>query len=96
MCDCLGALTQAIIYDNRPTTRHPSFDLLWSIFDLRDEIPISIKWEHVYGHQDERQPGRQLSRLKQLNCEANSGAKTYLKHVCVQGMQPEPNVYGNQ
>ena len=96
VCDCLGALTQAIVYDNRPTTWHPSFDLLWSIFDLRDEIPISIKWEHVYGHQDERQPGRQLSQLDQLNCEADSGAKQYLKHVQEYGMRPDPHLYENQ
>ena len=28
VCDCFGTLTRAIIYDNHPTTRHPSFDLL--------------------------------------------------------------------
>ena len=28
VCDCLGALTRAVIYNNRPSTRHPNFDLL--------------------------------------------------------------------
>ena len=38
ICDCKGALTRSIIYDDRPTTRHPNYDLLWSILDLRDNI----------------------------------------------------------
>ena len=43
ICDCLGALTRAIIYENCPTTSHLNFDLLWSIFDLRDELPLEIE-----------------------------------------------------
>ena len=78
ICDCKGALTRSIIYDDRPTTRHPNYDLLWLIFNLRDDIEINVNWEHVKGHQDKAGLDRKLSRFKKLNCEADAGAKEYL------------------
>ena len=96
VCDCLGALTRAILYDNRPTTSHPNFDLLWSIFDLRDEIPITVVCEHVYGHQDTARINRPLTRLEILNCEADRGAKDYLTHVLYTNHTAERNLFGRQ
>ena len=96
VCNCLGALTPAVIYENRPTTSHPNFDILWSIFELKDEIPIDIGWQHVYGHQDEAALGRPLSRLEKLNCEADAGAKEFLKYVLAHDMRPVTNLYGSQ
>ena len=53
LCDYKGALTRSVIYNDRPTTRHPNFDLLWAIFDLCDDIPIKLTWEHMKAHQDD-------------------------------------------
>ena len=96
VCDCLGALTRAVIYDNRPTKNHPNFDLLWSIFELKDELLVNINWQHVYGHQDDAALGCPLTRLEKLNCEADAGAKEFLKHVQTNNMQPIDRLYGNQ
>ena len=96
MCDCLGALTRAIIYENRPTIGHPNFDILWSIFDLKDEIPIRLKYEHVYGHQDTAGLNREITRLELLNCETDRGTKEFLQYVQSQGMQAELKLYGSQ
>ena len=96
VCDCLGALTRAIIYENRPTTSHPNFDILWSIFELKDKIPVDIGWQHVYGHQDEAALGRPLTRLEKLNCETDAGAKVFLKYVLENDLQPVSKLYGTQ
>ena len=42
ICNCKGVLTRAIKHDDCPTTRHPNYDLLWLIFDLRDDIEIDV------------------------------------------------------
>ena len=96
VCDCLGALTRAVIYENRPTTSHPNFDILWSIFELKDDIPIEIGWQHVYGHQDEAALGRPLSRLERLNCETDAGAKEFLTFVLTHDKRPVTKLYGTQ
>ena len=96
ICNCKGALTRAIIYDDRPTTRHPNYDLLWSIFDLRDNIEIDVSWEHVKGHQDEALLDRELTRYKTLNCKADAGAKEYLEHIHSNRIKPITELYGLQ
>ena len=64
LCDYKGALTRSVIYNDRPTTRHPNFDLLWAIFDLCDDIPIKLTWEHVKAHQDDAGLSRPLPRFR--------------------------------
>ena len=96
VCDCKGALTRAVIYDNRPTTRHPNYDLLWAIFDLRDDLDIDITWEHVKGHQDDAELDRELTHLEKLNCEADAGAKEYLTYVKTHRNPPVTKLYGSQ
>ena len=52
VCNCKGTLQSSIDWDKRPTSGCKHFDLLWSIFEFRKEIPMIISREHVYGYQD--------------------------------------------
>ena len=95
-CDCDGALHRALRYKHRPAVSHPNFDILWSIFDLREDIAIDIKTEEVKGHQDDAQLGRALTRTERLNCEADHGAKEYLSYARTHRLRPIDTLYGNQ
>ena len=77
VCDCKGALNTALRWSERPKIRCKHFDILWSIYDLRQELPIKLIPEHVYGNQDGVKTV--LSRLETLNCDADHGAKQFLK-----------------
>ena len=63
---------------------------------MRDKLPIEIKWEHVYGHQDKRCLSRPLTQREQLNCKADAGAKAFLGHVRSNKLQPEMILYRTQ
>ena len=84
------------MYDNRPTTRHPNFDLLWSIFNLRDDIEIDITWGHVKGHQDKAEIDQPLTRFELLNCKVNKGAKELLQYVKHHNIQLTTRLFGPQ
>ena len=71
----------------RHTSRCKDFDLLWLIFYLKKDLPIKITYEHVYGHQDDTKI--RISRLEQLNCEADHGAKIFLAY-CLQHNYKSP------
>ena len=60
-CDCDGALLRALTYDQRPNTNTSQFDLIWAIYDLQKDIPITIKTEKVESHLDEKYPNRELT-----------------------------------
>ena len=96
VCDCDGALHCALQYKYRPAVSHPNFDILWAIFDLRNEITINIDTEEVKGHQDNAQLECDLTRMERLNCEADHGAKEYLSYVCMHHLTPTDPLYGNQ
>ena len=74
-CDNKASLEHALLYDNRASISHGSFDLLWSIQDLTNTLPITILPQHVYGHQD--QLHKKLSLLEKLNCFVDAQAGTY-------------------
>ena len=75
LCDCKGSLTRSIIYNNRPTTRHPNYDLLWSIFDIRDNLEIDVNWEHVKGHQDDANLDRELTHFEKITLQSRRRGK---------------------
>ena len=96
LCDCKGTLTRSVVYNNRPTTRHPNYDLLWSIFDLQDNLEIDVNWEHVKGHQDNANLDQELTHFEKSNYEVDAGAKEYLRFVQIHEPKPITELYGSQ
>ena len=94
VCDCKGALHSALKWDERATTTCKHYDLIWSIYELRKEITVQIIPEHVYGHQDDL--GKNLTRLEQLNCETDHGAKRYLQYCQDNNIKAQGEPYGSQ
>ena len=80
-CDCNSTLMQAIRYGHCPTTSHPHFDILWAIFDLRQDTPVKFVVEEVKGHEDSANIGRGLTHVEMLNCEVDQEAKEFLTYV---------------
>ena len=94
VCDCKGALHSALKWDERATTTCKHYDLIWSIYDLRKEITVQIIPEHVYGHQDDLR--KTLTRLEQLNCKTDLGAKRFLQYCQDNNIKAQGKPYGSQ
>ena len=77
-CDNKAGLLNSLAY-NRATIKQGSFDILWAIYKIRQNLPIEIAYQHVRGHQDET--GRQLNLLETLNCIMDRKAKQYREYI---------------
>ena len=53
-------------------------DLIWAIWVLKAQLPISVDFKHVYGHQDDLLSFHDLPRLAQLNVQMDHMAKCHL------------------
>ena len=73
-CDGLSAIRKALDADSNFSSRSSQFDLLSAIESIALELPISIHWRHVDGHQDDGRIGP-LDRWEALNCEMDQAAK---------------------
>ena len=83
MCDGLSAL-QVIERLNRQTlhSRYNSCDLLSACVSLRERIPITLRFAHVKGHQDESTDIQFLSTPAQLNVMMDGLAKELAETTC--------------
>ena len=52
-------------------------DIIDEIKALATELPITVKFEWIKGHQDDANPRQELSLPAQLNCEADHEASTF-------------------
>ena len=77
-CDNKAGLLNSLAY-NRATIKQGSFDILWAIYKIRQNLPIKISYQHVKGHQDET--GKQLNLLETLNCIMDRKAKQYREYI---------------
>jgi hypothetical protein len=59
-------------------------DLIWVIHKLKLELPIKVKFVHIYGHQDCTQALTSLSQLEQLNVWVDCMAKQHLDKLYLQ------------
>jgi len=80
-CDNKASLENALLYDERAGVTLSSFDVLWAIHNLRQNLPIQIIPQHVKGHQDRRQLKRPLILLEKLNCYVDLKAGEYRKYI---------------
>ena len=93
-CTTIGLDSQSALKSvsqkKQPKPQQPDFDLLCDIRTKLLQIPISVKWAWIKGHQDDHISFARLSPIAQDNVIANNIAKTYVKHL-VTAQQPIPN-----
>jgi hypothetical protein len=75
-CDCSSALVN-ITSPYPLATGRPHHDLLSGIRTLIDQSPISWKFQHVRGHQDDHTEYHMLDRWARLNVDMDHLAKLY-------------------
>ena len=63
-------------------------DLIRAIRVLKSKLPVTVYFEHIYGHQDDHWSFETLPRLAQLNVEMDQYAKDRLVHLYT---HPPPN-----
>ena len=56
-------------------------DLVWAIKALVQSIPVTMDFQHINGHQDEKIPFHQLDRMAQLNMWMDEEVKCYLRYL---------------
>jgi hypothetical protein len=91
--------------DNRNCVRHgqgdwqkvssnmPHADLIRAIRILKHKIPVTVSFEHVYGHQDDFLSFASLPRLSQLNVLVDHRAKSHLQMLASQRPLPRCNAF---
>jgi len=89
-CDGLSALQQ---YFNRkwhisPNTAH--HNLIQAICTALKHLPITWKWQHMCGHQDQAKPKPDLTMMEQLNIAMDDSAKLWWKHLEALNYRPQP------
>ena len=94
--DCDSTLFQALKYQQWPTTSQPNFDIIWEIFDLRQDINIDSNYVKMKGHQDTAKLGHPLACIERLNWKSNAGAKEYLQYIKRFNIQPIDMLYRRQ
>jgi len=72
-CDGLLALKQAQ-YRGPPDPNMAHYEIISAIYQIHDQIPVKMTFEHVKGHQDNGQ-SLALSRLAWMNIEMDARAK---------------------
>ena len=60
---------------------HTKHVKVWAIRALVQSIPVTIDFQHIDGHQDEKIPFHQLNRMAQLNVWMDEEAKCYLRYL---------------
>jgi len=78
-CDSQSALDNSFAHSKRAPVSTNNFDIIWAIYQLRQQIKTTITYEHVYGHQDEK--NRKLTRLERINCEMDHAASKHRIYI---------------
>ena len=78
-CDNKAGLFNSLAYKDKASISQGSFDILWAIYNLRQMLPIKIRFQHVRGHQDAT--GKTLTILEKLNCIMDKRAGQYREYV---------------
>lgn len=80
-CDNETTVFLAQLDSTRVTYVHAHIDLIRAIRKLKSILPVQLTIEHVKGHQDDNKNFGELDRMSQLNVEADTEAKRYLRHT---------------
>ena len=78
-CNCLGSISKGLLNEDRPKVTQKHHDLLLAIFYLRQSSPITLKFLHVYGHQDAS--NKTLDKWELLNCACDTRAKCMMAMI---------------
>jgi hypothetical protein len=74
----------------------PDFDLLCDIRSKIQQLPITLTWQWIEGHQDDDKQFHELDPLSQDNVLADSLAKAYLNHLIRQQYEPTTQRFGDE
>ncbi len=78
-CDGLSALDKAFNYVSIINIEDSNYDLLLTIRNLWAYSPLTWKFCHVKGHQDDHSSHEKLDRWAKLNVEMDSRAKRHIE-----------------
>ena len=79
-CDNLGAGRKACQTSSYPSTKWDHFDLIQAIYRLRQQLPITVRYLHVKGHQRTKRPLQPMDEWALLNESMDGLAKAYLTY----------------
>ena len=85
-CDGLSAIQSINNAPNDTSCSKKNFDIINSINTLRPNLPFTFGLQHIKGHQDEGAACHRLSKLVQLNVQADDIAKSALKSMSTSGL----------
>ena len=88
-CDNISTL-RIFKPDFVPEPTQESFDLVCSLWQLVQTIPIRLEAVHVRGHALKRKHPGQLTRMERLNEEMDMTAKAFWNYLCQQGHSMQP------
>lgn len=89
VCDCKGALDRTTsAYP--PKTKHPNYDLLHEIYQLKQSAPFTWNPHWVRGHQDDTCAIQNLDPLAQINIAMDLLAKHHWNRLNLQRPAPFP------
>jgi hypothetical protein len=80
-CNGLSALTQAFMQYAPHSVDCPSYDLIMAIQNLRHKTGISLTHKYVAGHQDDHKEWSRLTRVAQVNVQADILVKQHLRYA---------------
>jgi hypothetical protein len=80
-CDNLSGVRQGQRDWQKVSLSTAHMDLICTIHVIKAKLPITIYFEHIYGHQDDRLSFEAVPRLAQLNVEMDHLAKDWLVHL---------------
>jgi len=72
-------MDHAFQYPDKASVKQGSFDILWAIKQIQNGIPLSIKYQHVKGHQDKEK--RPLTLLETLNYIMGKRSGQYHEYI---------------
>ena len=85
-CDNDDGLMHSLIFERRIPVRFKTFDLLWAIHSLLQQLPILIVPTKVTGHTDRL--GRAKTLLERLNIEMDQKAKSFCRYAYAKNVPP--------
>jgi hypothetical protein len=88
-CDNLSAGQKSLEDTGPAALSQDHHDMLRLIRDKTAKLPLTIRYQHVEGHQLKKYPGRPLDRWARVNEEMDALAKAYWHHTALEPALPE-------
>ena len=72
------------------------FDMVTNIHAKVKQLPITIHWKWIKGHQDDNVSFKDLDDWAKANVLVNNIAKAYWNHMVAEGSKPTAHQFGNK